>query len=113
MATVDTLAGKYRHRITIRNAPPNSSRDSFGRRKGVGTTVCEVWAMREDWNGDENTDGKRVTASVLTKWRIRYRTDIFTEMQIVEGSDVYNVLSVLDWDGTRRELLINSRRVQE
>lgn len=106
-------AGKYRHRITIQNAPLDSSRDTFGRRKGAGTTVCTVWAERQDWQGDESEQGKREVASVTTKWKLRYRTDITPEMQIVEGSDTYNILSVLDFDGTKRELLITSRKVLE
>lgn len=108
-----TPAGKYRHRITVKNAPLDSSRDTFGRRKGTGTTVCTVWAERQDWQGDESEQGKREVASVTTKWKLRYRTDITPEMQIIEGSDTYNILSVLDFDGTKRELLITSRKVLE
>lgn len=105
-------AGKYRHRIVIRNAPLDSSRDTFGRRKGAGTTVATVWAAKQDWQGIETTQGEREVGSVTTKWYIRYRTDVSPEMEIVHGSDVYNVLSVLDFDGTKRELVLTSRRVE-
>ena len=108
-----TPAGKYRHRITVTNATLDSSRDTFGRRKGTGNTVCTVWAERQDWQGDESAQGKREFASVITKWKLRYRTDITPEMQITEGADTYNILSVLDFDGTKRELLITSRKVLE
>lgn len=105
-------AGKYRHRITIRNAPLDSSRDSFGGRKGVGTDVAiDVFAEKQDWQGNEGTEGKREIASVTTKWMIRYRTDVTPEMQIVHGADVYNILSVLDFDGRKRELVLASRRI--
>ena len=105
-------AGKYRHRITIRRAPTDSTRDSFGGRVGDGTTVCVVWAEKQDWTGGENTEGQRETASVVTKWLTRYRTGIEPEMEIVHGSDVYNILSVMDFSGTRRELVLTSRRVE-
>jgi len=104
-------AGKYRHRITIRNAAADSTRDTFGRRVGAGTTVCQVWAEKQDWQGGESTEGSRETASVTTRWRIRYRTDITPAMEVVHGSDIYNVLSVMDFDGMKRELTLNSRRI--
>ena len=106
-------AGKYRHRITIRNAASDSTRDSFGGRVGDGSTVCTVWAEKQDWQGTEQAEGGRETASVTTKWLIRYRTDVTTAMEIVHGTDVYNISSVLDFDGTKRELTIISRRIDE
>lgn len=105
--------GKYRHRITIRNAKTDANRDTFGRRKGAQTTVCTVWAEKTDWTGDEATENGREAGSLSTKWKIRYRTDITQAMQIVHGSDVYDITAVLDWDGTKRELLLTSRKALE
>jgi head-tail adaptor len=48
---------------------------------------------------------------VTTRWKTRYRTDVLPKMQIVHGEDVYNIMSVLDFDGTQRELTIESRKV--
>lgn len=102
--------GKYRHRITIKNPPTDATRDTFGRRKGTGTTVCTVWAEKQDWQGDESTENKRESASVTTKWKIRYRTDLTPAMKIYFGGEVYDLLSVLDFDGTKRELVLTSRK---
>ena len=104
-------AGKYRYRITIKAAPLDSSRDTFGRRKGAGTKICTIWAEKQDWQGDEATENKREVASVTTKWKIRFRTDVTPDMQIVHGSDTYDIFSVLDFDGRKRELLLTSRKV--
>lgn len=103
--------GKYRHRVTITNPASDTTRDAFGRRKGSGTTVATVWAEKQDWAGDETTENGRETASVITKWRIRYRTDIASKMVLTHGSDVYDILSVMDFDGTKRELLLTTRKV--
>jgi SPP1 family predicted phage head-tail adaptor len=103
-------AGKYRHSIVIKNAPANSSRDTYGRRIGSGTTVCTVWAEKQDWQGSETTQGMREIANVTTKWITRYRTDIDSGMQVVDGPDTYNIQSVLDFDGTHRELVLNCTR---
>ena len=104
-------AGKYRHQIVIRNPAADASRDSFGGRKGAGTTVATVWAEKQDWTGQELNEANRETASVTTKWKTRYRTTILPKMQIVHGSDIYEILNVLDFDGTKRELTIESRKV--
>lgn len=103
--------GKYRHRVTIRNPAADGSRDSFGGRKGAGSDAATVYAEKQDWGGGETTQGKVETASVTTKWRIRYRTDVTPKMQIVHGSDVYDILSVMDFDGTTRELTLECRKV--
>jgi SPP1 family predicted phage head-tail adaptor len=104
-------AGKYRHLIAIRNPAADSSRDDFGGRKGSGATVASVYASKEDWNGSELDESGRQTAIVTTRWKTRYRTDVLPKMQIVHGEDVYNIMSVLDFDGTQRELTIESRKV--
>lgn len=104
-------AGKYRHRITIRNAPTDASRNAFGERVGSGATVATVWAEKQDWSGSEVNETGRETATVTTKWRIRYRTDVLPKMQVVFGSEVYDILNVLDFDGKKRELVLESRRV--
>jgi len=104
-------AGKYRHRITIRSVPSDSTRNAFGERVGTGATVATVWAEKQDWSGSEVNETGRETATVTTKWRIRHRTDILPKMQIVYSSDVYDILNVLDFDGRKRELVLESRRV--
>jgi SPP1 family predicted phage head-tail adaptor len=107
-------AGKYRHRITIKQSPTDTTRDTFGRRKGSWTTVArDVWAQKEDWQGQETTEAGRDTASVTTKFKIRYRTDVSAAMRIYHGAVIYLVDSVLDFDGTHHELVLNCRRVVE
>ncbi len=105
------IAGKYRHRITIKAAADDTTRDTFGRRRADDVTVATVWAEKQDWAGDETTENGREAASVVTKFRTRYRTDIASEMSIEHGTDVYDILSVMDFDGTKRELLLTCRKV--
>lgn len=103
-------AGKYRHSVTIRNQRP-TTRDSFGERVGPGSTVATVWAEKQDWNGSEITESGRETPTVLTKFMVRYRTDLLPDMEVVLGSDVYQIVSILDFDGMRRELVLNCLKV--
>ncbi len=104
-------AGKYRHRITISQAPTDASRDTFGGRKGAGSVLATVWAELQDWGGEETSEGRRETADVVTKFKIRYRADVTPAMTVSFEGDTYNLLSVLDFDGTRRELVLNCRKV--
>lgn len=104
-------AGKYRYLVTIRDQFP-TTRNSFGERVGPGSTVFSgVWAEKQDWSGTEMTESGRETASVLTKWITRYRAGILPDMELVSGSDVYNIQSVLDFDGTKREMVLICQRV--
>lgn len=103
--------GKKSHRIEIYAAPGDATRDTFGRRAKQGALLATVWAERQDWAGDETKEGGRETASVTTKFVLRYRSDLTAAQSVEEGADVYNVLSVLDLDGTKRELVLNCRKV--
>lgn len=104
-------AGKYRHSIVIKAAAADSSRDTYGRRKGSGSTIATVWAEKQDWGGDEADVNGRETPYVTTKWIIRHRTDILPGMTVTHGSVVYDILSILDFDGSTRELVLSCRRV--
>jgi len=103
-------AGKYRHQITIRNAA--GSRDAMGGAYGTGSTVATVWAEKQDWTGAENRESGQDAASLLTKFIVRYRTDVTTTMQVVHGSDVYDIEVIKDLYGRVRELELECRKVQ-
>ena len=103
--------GKYRHQVTIRHPASDSSRDSFGARKGRGPDGFIVWAEKQDWSGSEVNEAGRETSNVVTKFKIRYRTGVAAKMQVVHGEDEYNILSVLDFDGLKRELVLECRKV--
>lgn len=103
--------GKMNRRISIYNPGGDSSRDASGRRLKTGSKLDDVWAERQDWSGTENREGGRETASVTTKFIIRYRTDVTPVMIVEEGSDVYDILSVMDFDGTEKRLILNCRKV--
>lgn len=102
--------GKYRHQITIRNAA--TSRDAMGGVYGTGSTVATVWAEKQDWTGNEARESGQDTASLVTKFIIRYRTDVTAKMEVVHGSDVYDIEVIKDMMGTVRELTLECRKVQ-
>ena len=103
-------AGKYRHRITIRN--PSTLRDSMGGVYNAGTTLATVWAEKQDWTGSESSENGQDTASLRTKFIIRFRTDVLEKMEVVYGSDVYDIEVVKDYEGIKRELTLECRKVK-
>lgn len=100
----------FRHQVTIR-AQRTSSRDSFGQRVGAGSTVCTVWADKQDWSGSEIDENGRETPTVLTKFTIRYRTDITPAMEVVHGSAVYRINTVMDLMGIKKTLVLSCVRL--
>ena len=107
-------AGKYRHQISIYEPPDDDDRDAFGERVGAGTLVASgLWAEKTDWNGSEVDELGRETPIVITRWRTRYREDIRARMYLVHGSHTYEITAPpLDFDGTHREITIESRRIE-
>lgn len=105
----NTRAGKYRHRITILN--PSTNRDAAGARTGTGSTFAEVWAEKQDWTGNEVRDDGKETATVTTKYLIRYRPGVVQKMSVVHDGITYDVENVMDFDGRKRELTLFCRRV--
>lgn len=101
--------GKYRHVVIIK--APSSTRDTAGGRVGAGATVATVWAAKQDWAGSEVRDDGKDTAVVTTKFFIRYRNDVLPAMQLIDGEVTYDIESILDFDGMKRELTLNCRRV--
>ena len=103
--------GKYRHQIVIKNPATDASRDSTGARTGSGTTLATVWTEKQDWSGSEIRDTSQETAVKLTKFFIRYLAAVAPKMQVVHGSDTYDIEQVLDMDGTKREMVLHCRRI--
>ncbi len=103
--------GLKRHRISIYRAGGDASRDSYGRRLKKGELLAEIWAEKQDWSGTETKEGGKETPSVTTRFIIRYRDDLTPAMIVEEGGDSYDIESVLDLDGTMRDLTLNCRKV--
>lgn len=107
-------AGKYRHRVTIKIPPGDSSRDGAGRRKKQpAATLAEIFAERQEWSESEVDELGRETPVMIVKWRTRYRADITPAMILEHDDQQFELLSVLDFDGTRRELVLESKRIDE
>jgi len=102
--------GLYRHSIVINAAPTDATRNSYGERTAIGATVATVWASKEDWSGREIVEGEQETPMIYTRFYVRWRSDVQPDMTVTLGTDVYRIDSVMDMDGTQRELVLMCKR---
>ena len=63
-----------------------------------GTTV---WAKKTDLPGTELVVDDRVTLVQKTTWTIRYMTGLTTQMRIVYNGKIYEILSIVENEGSR------------
>lgn len=101
--------GRMRYRITIQSPP--ATKNTFGEMTGSWTTFATVWASKEPLLGNEYFAAESAQSKVEVKFRIRYRSGVTNTMRVVEGSDTYDILSVVDVMGLKREMLIYAKKV--
>jgi len=95
-------AGELRHRVIIQQK--YVTQDAEGITTESWADIATVWAAIEPLRGREFFDAAAVNAEVTTRIRIRYRSGIVPAMRVVYGSQVYEIESVIDVGGRRREL---------
>ncbi|HZG83835.1 phage head closure protein [Paenibacillus sp.] len=106
------LAGRLRHKIVIKSPP--TTRNSYGEQPAPDaewTVFATVWASKEPLLGREYFAAEAAQSRVEVKFRIRYRDGINNTMRIVHGDDEYEILSAIDVQGLKREMLVYVKRV--
>lgn len=63
--------------------------------------IDTVWAKKFDLPGNELVADDRITYVQKTIWTIRYRSDITVEMRLVYNGKIYEILSIIENDGSR------------
>lgn len=103
-------AGKYRHLVTIRQAPTDATRDEYGERIGTGAVLASVWAEKQDWSGRETIESGRETPMVYTRFVMRYRADVLADMTVDFDNKTWRIDSVMDKDGRGTEITLMCKR---
>jgi SPP1 family predicted phage head-tail adaptor len=102
-------AGDFQHRVSIEERV--QKRDEYGAPVESWETVATVWAAIEPISGREQLQGKQLNADVTTRIRMRYRTGISAVMRVTWGAHVYNILNVIHYRTSSRELILECREV--
>jgi SPP1 family predicted phage head-tail adaptor len=90
-------------RVTIEQ--PTATQDSFGEPDTTWSKLADVWAEVYPVRGSEEFEGQQVYAENTLGFRIRYRSDVTRKMRIVYENDTYDIASIVEPRGTRREVL--------
>lgn len=65
-----------------------------------------VWACVAPMNGKEYAEAQKIRAETTYNINTRYMKNITGDMKILYGAKVFDIISVLDIDGRKRELKI-------
>lgn len=107
------LAGKLRHRVTIKK-PTRSARDAFG---GVGdgeVLVASRWARVSPLRGDERTSAEQSTQVTTHRIKLRYSSELAganSSWWIEYDSRRFDFVSVINVDERNADLEILAREV--
>lgn len=95
--------GKLRHRVKVYDKGTITRNGTGEEIPAYDALVATVWAAVEPLSGREFIEATQVQADVTFRIRVRHRSDIRPEMRVVEGAHTYQIESVLDQNGERKE----------
>jgi SPP1 family predicted phage head-tail adaptor len=96
-------AGELRHRLTILT-PSETGGDAVV----TAPVVATVWGSLEALGG---TEGEALVAQAAYRVRLRYRAGVTPKMRLGLDGRRFEILSVQDPDGRRRELVLMVQEV--
>jgi len=73
-----------------------ATQDSFGQEIETWTKHANVWAKKQDIRGDEFFNAKQFESEITTRWKIRWRSDLNTEMRITYSNTTYNIRGIIE-----------------
>lgn len=100
-------AGTLRERVVIQASVPAT--DSEWGRVEQWQDVAETWANVKPAGGGESVKDQGVQSSLGYKVRIRFRSGVTSANRLVWRGRVLDIVSAVDPDARRRELLITAK----
>lgn len=104
-------AGALRHRVTILRRPDPEDVDEAGQPLDNPIPIGERWAERRDLVGNRLLAASQIHHEARTEFRFRYTAEITPDMLIRHGGQTFEIVSLADPDGRRRELVALCRSV--
>lgn len=83
-----------------------TTNDSYGGQVEAWTTYATVWASVMPLKGRELIAAQAAQSEVTTRIGMYYRADVQPVDRILHGSNIYNIMSVIDPEDAHRELQI-------
>lgn len=105
--------GKLRERIEIQKKPTSVTRDQFGAEVLSWLPVTTVWADVRSTDGTEQVESSvdQVVATITHSVKIRYYSGLSPAMRVVWRGKALQILSIVENDNRRRELILKCSEV--
>ena len=102
-------AGRLRHRVTIQQR--SQSLNDYGEPSNSFSTLAEVWAAIEPTGGDERVEMQSTSRQQHTTHRvtIRHLANVDATCQVIYGSRVLGIVSVMNPDEKDEHLILMCR----
>lgn len=97
-------AGELRHQIIIEHKI--QVEDKYKNKKDEWVSYCKPYSKVTDMGGKESYSAMGENNKLKTKFGIRYRNDLNTDMRIVFNNRIYNILFVDNLDYKKRWLIL-------
>lgn len=104
-------AGRLRHPLVIQQK--SVTRDDHGGEVVTWTTFASVWGECRPLRGREFAALRAAQAEISTRFVIRYVAGVTPAMRVQNGSDVHDILEVIDVNGRHKELELMCRGVAQ
>lgn len=100
--------GKLRHLVTLQSK--SQTRGDGGEVISVWADVASVWAEIKPSGGGQYLAVDAEKAEISVDIRIR-RTIVSASDRVVHGSDVYEILAVLDYESNRSDIILKAKKL--
>lgn len=101
-----TPAGERNRKVILQK--PTSTTSASGATTQTFSDVKTVWAKREYKSASELYQSEQLVFQKLASFKILFRNDIDSTWRVKDGSEVYELLSVIEV-GYREELMLEGR----
>lgn len=102
--------GKLRHRLELQS--PTQSQGSTGEVTTSWATDSTVWGSLRPLSGKEREDASQINEEINYRARIRYNSSINPEWRIVNDSNTYEIVTILNFNELDEYMIIDLRRVR-
>ena len=102
-------AGKLRCRLEIQQAI--ETQGATGEMAVVWSTFATVWGSVEPLRGREFFAAKEQQAQVDTRIRIRYLAGVTPKMQVLDGTRIFLIYSVIDPESRHQEMQLMAQEI--
>lgn len=75
--------------------------------------ASNIWASKEQLLGKEYYQAESFNSNVEVKFRCHWFEGVTNDMRIVNGNEIYEILSAINPKTLNRELLMYARRIEE